>query len=920
MTNDSSGPSLQRTINRHSTKSSDALWHCRTVDAVIDSLNTDSKNGLSHTAAKERLAKFGENSLLTIGQQTWLRVFARQFVDVLVLILAVAAVISLIIGDIGDTLTILVIIVFNGTLGFVQEWQAERAIDALRQMLEPHCTVVRGGQQAIVDARTLVPGDIVILNTGDKVPADLRLINTVSLKTDESLLTGESGSTNKSPMATASEVEIASRSSIAHMGTSVTNGHGRGIVVETGMDSEFGEIAQLTQTVEREHTPLQKQLKRLGKQLGLISIGVSILVAVVGTVMGQPAMLMFMTAVSLAVAIVPEGLPAVVTITLALGVRAMIRKRALLRRLQAAETLGSATVICTDKTGTLTQNKMLLTKIWMPDASVHLTGTGYQPTGTFVIDDVEVEPARYATLMELLQVGLNCSHARVQEDDSAWTAIGEPTEAAVVTAALKAGLSTELDTDHCTEFSFDSDRKRMTIVEQRGADAIAYSKGAPEVILERCTQIRDATGSHALTDAERSEIQAAYKTMASDGLRTLAISVRKTKAEHPLLAENVETDMVFLGVVGIIDPPHAEVPLAIQMAHSAGIRTIMITGDSPETAQAIAERVGMQVDTVTSGIEVRSLSDVELDAQLRRNILFARTAPADKMRIVQRLQDMGHVVAMTGDGINDAPALKKADVGIAMGLHGTDVARSASDLVLTDDNFASIVAAVKQGRRQYDNIKKFVHYLLSSNTGEIVAIFLNIAVGGPLLFVPVQILWMNLVTDGMTAIALGVEPAEANLMQRRPRDRDEAILDRRGLIQITLIGAYIGLVTLVLFQYYLADKDPQRVLQAQTIAFTAIVVLEKINVFNFRARYSTLAEIGFFSNPWVIVAWSATMLLQVLAVYSPLLQEALHTVPLGLADWALIFVVAMPVLLIPELVKRFTAKHYDSETISTSAS
>jgi Ca2+-transporting ATPase len=891
-------------------------WHSLDADDVIESLHGDKNCGLTETKVAERLHRFGPNTLVTVDRQAWYRVLARQFTDALVTILLVAALISLLIGDLGDALTILAIVLFNGSLGFVQEWQAERAIDALKKMLQPQCTVVREGQRQFIDAMQLVPGDIVVLRIGDRVPADLRLCEATSLKTDESLLTGESGSCNKATETVSNDAPIADRTCMAYMGTIVTNGHGRGIVTGSGMDTEFGRIARLTQTVDREATPLQQQLARLGKQLGMLAIGISALVVTTGWMQGRPLLEMFMTGVSLAVAIVPEGLPAVVTITLALGVRAMIRRRALLRRLQAAETLGGATVICTDKTGTLTENKMMVQHVWLPSGAFEVSGTGYAPQGDFRESGKIVDVQQRQDLLSLLATGLQCSHAHLKDSAAGWQAIGEPTEAALVAAAGKAGLARPPNSRPGAEFSFNSERKRMTIVEKQPHGAIAHVKGAPEIILQRCTHLLDSTGRREMTAADLRATTAAHEDLARQGLRTLALAKRDLAVGVELTEDAVERDLTLLGIVGIIDPPHEEVPAAIRLARSAGIRCIMITGDSAETGSAIARLIGMPVGHVVAGHVLQDMDDSELCDVLTQDVLFARTAPADKLRIVKSLQDSGHVVAMTGDGVNDAPALKQANVGIAMGLHGTDVARGAADMVLTDDNFASIVNAVEEGRRQFDNIQKFVQYLLSSNTGEVVAIFLNILLGGPLIFLPVQILWMNLITDGMTAVALGVEPAEKNIMHRRPRSARQPILDRTGLYRIVMLGSYIGLITLFLFHYYLDSTDPGRVAVAQTVAFTGIIVFEKINVFNFRARYAPLSKIGLFSNPWVLIAWTGTILLQLCALYVPFLQKALHTSPIGWADWALIFGLAIPILAVSELHKHWHSRGDSRDAVS----
>ncbi len=878
-------------------------WHSLEVAEVLKWLEANQKTGLSEKEAARRLSRHGFNVLQETGKVAWYVIFARQFVDILIIILLIATIIAASLGEWIDALVILVIVIVNGILGFIQEWKAETAIQALKRMLEPKCNVVRDGMKQNIEAKTLVPGDIVVLKIGDHVPADLRLLETFNLKTDESSLTGESESVSKDVEPTVLETELAERTSIAWMGTAVTNGRGFGAVVATGMETEFGRIARLTQTVDREITPLQRQLAVLGKQLGIISVSLSILVAVCGWLLGKPLFDMFLTGVALAVAVVPEGLPAVVTITLALGVRAMVQRKALLRRLQASETLGKVTVICTDKTGTLTQNQMTVQNIWLPSGEIEVTGIGYDPAGHFRKDGEKIDPQRHEDLLALLQTGLNCNNASLIKSDRGWNEIGEPTEAALVVAAYKAWIEPVKELKGSIEFSFNSERKRMTVVETVDSAFIAHVKGAPEIILERCARVLENGGNRELTERDRKAATAAMHRFAENGLRTLALARRELPLGFPLDENKIECKLTLLGIVGIADPPHLEVPSAVQSAGKAGIRIIMITGDNPNTAMSIAHKIGMSSGRAVTGHELDEMKDDELRETLAKDVLFARTTPEHKMRIVKVLQQMDEVVGMTGDGVNDAPALKQAEIGIAMGVRGTDVAKGASDMILTDDNFASIINAVEEGRREYDNIQKFVRYLMSSNTGEVVAIFINILLGGPLILLPVQILWMNLITDGVTALALGMEPAEKGIMNQPPRQVKEPILNRRSIITILAIGGYIGLATLWLFQHYLDLGGDDAVQHAQTVAFTAIIMIQMITIFNFRSLHAPMAAIGFFTNPWVLLAWTGNFIMQLSAVYVPFMQQALRTVPLELKDWGMILLVATPVFLITEIYK-----------------
>jgi len=888
-------------------------FYSRSVDAAIADLGSDLSSGLSDTEAAARLQKLGPNELQKIGSRSWLRVLLSQFFDFLILILFLAALVSLAIGQTGDALTILAVVGLNGCLGFVQEWRAERSLEALQGLLAAKSRVIRDGCERIIDARQLVPGDLVRLEIGDCIPADIRLTETVNLRVDESALTGESSPVHKNTAIQPVDTLLASRACMAWMGASVANGYAEGLVVATGMSTEFGRIAELTQSVSHESTPLQKRLSDLGKTLGIISVGLSAAVAMLGWAMGRPPLDMFFSGVALAVAIVPEALPIVVTTTLALGIRSMVKRRALFRRLQAAETLGSTTVICSDKTGTITANEMTVTKIWLPSGVIDVTGNGYDPAGHFEIKGERFDYRDQEDLLSLLRTGLICNHATLNETGGQWKCSGEPTEAALVVAAYKAWLAPEVNQKRLSELSFNSERKRMTVVVNDGGACVSHTKGALEVTLPLCNRMRLGNRIVPLTTDVRQTIESAYVSLAGAGQRVLALAVGSLPDGSILNEDTVESDLIFLGLVGIMDPPRPEVANAMRLARQAGIRVMIITGDAAETAAVVAEQVGLQISSVVTGEQVSAMTDAELSRALDGDVLFARTSPKHKLRIVKLLQDQGEIVAMTGDGVNDAPALKKADIGVAMGIRGTDVARSAADLILLDDNFRTIVAAVEEGRRQFDNIRKFVRYILSAHLGEVVAIFLNIILGGPLILLPVQILWMNLVTDGMTAIALGLEPGEVNRMKRPPQDPAGRLPNRQGIWIIVGAGSYIALATAGLFYFYLGQATTAEILHAQTMAFTGIIVLEKVNVFNFRSLDHPITSIGWLSNKWLLLAVAITLGAQVCAVYLPVLQQALHTVPLSWRDWGVMIAVALPLFAIMEVGKWHRTRRLEAQ-------
>ncbi|WP_375551790.1 cation-translocating P-type ATPase [Rhodophyticola porphyridii] len=846
-----------------------------------------SRTGLTTEAVVEARQTHGWNELPEPPKTSPVLVLLRQFTGSLVLILIAAAGIALALGETVDAIAICLVVVLNGILGFVQEWRAETALEALRSMLTPSALVLRDGKETVIPARELVPGDLVIVASGDTVPADIRLVSATELRLDESVVTGESVPVEK----TAGDM---SEGGALLMGTGVTSGRGEGLVTAIGRATKFGNIAELTGLVDQKRTHLQLQLSRLARQLGIAALVIAAAIVGLGTAVGRPLFEMFMTGLSLAVAMVPEGLPAVVTITLALGASAMARKKALARRLQAVETLGSASVICTDKTGTLTENKMTATRIWTLGAEYDVTGTGYDPAGHIERAARNVRAAEDATLAALLETALTCTHARLRREGRDWVMIGTPTEGALVTLAYKGWAPPPAPDAVIAERPFSSERKRMSVVAPLADGHRLYMKGAPEAVLATASEILTPDGPVPLTDGLRETVLEAHRSMAAQGLRVIALAARAAGAD-----DLDERGLTYLGHVGLIDPPRPEVKHAIAEARRAGIRIIMITGDSPVTAAAIATRLGLGSPRCILGPEIDGMPDDGLRELLSEDVLFARTLPAHKMRIVAALQDLGLIVAMTGDGVNDAPALKRADIGVAMGIRGTDASKDAADLVLLDDNFATIVGAIAEGRRQFDNVRKFVRYLLSSNAGEVIAIAVNLVLGGPLIFLATQILWMNLVTDGVTAVALGLEKAEKEQMARPPRRRDEPILGRNGFLLILAFGTYTGAASLWIFYSLM----PLGVDLARTAAFTAMVVFEKMSVFAFRSLTRPCSRIGWLSNPFLLLALAATLSLQLLATEWAPLQTLLRTVSLGAGQWGLIALLAMPLIVVPEAVK-----------------
>ena len=877
------------------------MWHDRTVDDVLAELVT-AETGLTSEEARRRLATHGPNELQAIARSSPWHTLAAQFKNVLVVILLAATVLSGVLGHALEAVVIAVIVLFAVLLGFVQEFRAERALEALREMAAPVGHVLRDGVEVALPARELVPGDIVMLRAGDRVPADARVTLAVNLAIDEAALTGESGASAKvSTRLEAEDLPLGDRRNMAYAGTLVARGRGRAVVVATGMTTEFGRISGLVQSVESGRTPLQENMDRLGSLLGKAALVIVAVIVALGVWRGMPPLEMLIFGIALAVAVVPEALPAVVTISLAIGVRRMVKRQALVRRLPVVETLGSTSAICSDKTGTLTRNEMTVRRVVTADGSLDVGGVGYAPVGTFRRDGESSPPDGSA--LELLRAALLASDARVlREEHGRWHVEGDPTEGALVVAAAKAGLDqASLNEAHPRRFEipFTSERRRMTTLHDAGgARLVAYSKGSLDVLLADCDTRRRGEEDLALSVPDRRAIQALEHEMAAAGLRVLAIA---RKAVDTDAVEQAERGMTLLGLVGMMDPPRPEATAAVRTCWDAGITPVMITGDHPLTATAIANEIGLLAGRrVVSGQELARMSDDELARDVEHIGVYARVSPSDKLRVISAWQATGHVVAMTGDGVNDAPALKKADVGIAMGIQGTDVSKEAAAVTLLDDNFASIVAAVEEGRIVFSNIRKYLTFLLSSNVGEILLMAGAALAGLPLPLTAVQILYVNLATDGLPALALAVDPPEADLMRRKPRDPRAGVFTRPLLVLLLAGGFWSAFVNLGLFTWLLRSGRPLE--QAMAMTFLSLVLIQFFKAYNYRSdRFSVLRRP--FANRWLnlAVAWELGLL--ALIVYLPFLQRPFGTFDLASADWALVVGLAFTVVPVLEFVK-----------------
>ncbi len=873
-------------------------WHAYAVDDVFALLDS-TPDGLSSDEARRRLVQYGPNELQAVQRISPWAILLEQFKNVLIIILLVATVISFFLGHGVESIVIAIIVLFAVLLGFVQEYRAERAIEALREMTAPTATVLRDGQEIRIPARELVPGDVILLHTGDRVPADARLIEAINLQIEEAALTGESVPVEKHAHPLGRDnLPLGDRRNMVYAGTSATYGRGRALVVATGMNTEFGAIARMLQTVETVRTPLQQNLDRVGSVLARAAFVVVALIVALGLWRGQPIIDMLIFGIALAVAVVPEALPAVVTISLAIGVQKMAKRHALIRRLPAVETLGSTSVICTDKTGTLTKNEMTVRHIVTAGQRLTLSGSGYTPEGEFLLDARPVPVSE--PLLLTLKAAVLASDARlVQKEDGAWEIKGDPTEGALLVAAAKAGLwkeSLDAENPRIHEIPFSSETKRMTTIHQGPDGTTAYAKGAPEVILAGCDLMVSADGMCRLDDAEREQIMQQAQEMASQALRVLGIAFKPGATP-----EQAETGMIFLGLVGMIDPPRPEARDAIATCVAAGIRPVMITGDHPLTAQAIAKELGL-LDSrrVVTGDELEAISDDRLKRDVQDISVYARVSPSHKLRVVTAWQANGHVVAMTGDGVNDAPALKRADIGVAMGITGTDVTKEAAAMTLTDDNFASIVAAVEEGRGVFSNIKKYLMYLLSSNIGEIGLMAGASLMGLPLPLSAVQILYVNLATDGLPALALAVDPPEDDLMKRKPRNPRVGIFTRPVVTLMMLGGIWSALVNLGLFIWALSSGRGLE--QAMTMTFVSLVLIQFFKAYNFRSdRHSVLRRP--FANKWLNLAILWELALLSLIVYLPFLHDAFGTYALPLTDWLIVAGLAVTIVPVLEFAK-----------------
>ncbi|HHT9106561.1 MAG TPA: cation-translocating P-type ATPase [Candidatus Wujingus californicus] len=914
----------------------DTFWHTMPIDEVTRRLSTNTDTGLSRVEVENRLKKYGYNQLEEKEGISPLWVFLGQFNDFIVWILIAAVIVSGVLKEWVDALAIFAIVIINAVIGFIQEYRAEKSLVALQKMSAPFSRVLRNGEMYSMPSRDIVPGDIVLLEAGDYVPADGRLCSSFSLRTQEASLTGESTPVGKStePLLNPS-LPIGDRENMMFMGTAVTSGKGTCVIVATGMRTELGKIAGLIQEAGKEETPLQRKLEVFGKKLVYLCLGIVTIVFLLELWRKDPLLEAFLTSVSLAVAAIPEGLPAIVTIALALGVQRMVKRHVLIRKLPSVETLGCATVICSDKTGTLTQNEMTVRNIFANNKTFNVSGTGYSPEGKFSVNGMPFTETDQRILKFTLGIGTLCNNAYLKKDDNTWKIIGDPTEGAILSASAKADIWKELlekDFPLISEIPFDSNRKKMTTVRNTPhSTSLVCEKGAPDVILKDCTKIFINGTIKNITESDVELILNKNYKMTGNAMRVLGIAF-KTHEQEKIghASEVVEKDMIFAGLLAMIDPPRPEAKRAVATCHNAGITTIMITGDHKNTAMAIGEELGFLRNNLKAidGIELDKLSDDALKKEVSKIAVYARVSAEHKIRIVKAWKKLGAVVAMTGDGVNDAPAVKEASIGVSMGITGTDVTKEASDMVITDDNFASIVAAVEEGRGIYDNIKKSIHYLLSCNAGEILTMLFASIFNLPLPLFPIQILWINIATDGLPALALGVDRVDPDIMKRTARRSTEQIIDKKLGSLIIFQGFLIAVSTLLAYLfvlYYTSTSIPcslynwfsKEVIpcclsgdieRSRTVAFCVMVISQLFHSFNCRNTRRSLFAIGVFTNKKLLAATGLSLAMQTAIVYTPYLENVFKVTPLDLKDWITVFGFASIIFVIMEIIKLLKIK------------
>lgn len=882
------------------------------VDEVISALGTHLSDGLSTAEAEKRYQEYGPNRLKEKKGRAPVALFFDQFRDFIIWVLIGAALVSGLLKEWVDTLVILGIVLLNAVLGFIQEFKAEKSLTALKKLFSPTTRVIRNKQHLLISSVEVVPGDVVELESGDYVPADSRVVwHTSNFSVQEASLTGESHPVMKTKVALKEkDIPLADRANMVYMGTSVVAGKAKVVVIDTGMQTELGKIADMLQDIRHETTPLQKKLEEFSRLIVRCCFLLVGMVFLLEYLRGGRMIDVFLTAVSLAVAAIPEGLPAVVTIVLALSVQRMIKRNVLIRKLPSVETLGCATVICSDKTGTLTKNEMTVQKIFTANRVFTVTGVGYEPKGEFLLDGKQVEVDRYPQLQKLLRVAVLCNGAQLIRDGQGYRIVGDPTEAGLLTAGAKAGIWKEEEENRFAfvdEIPFDSERKKMTIIRNNREHLIAFVKGAPEGLLEDCRFIENNGTVDIMTQEDRQKILRVNSEFANQAMRVLAVAYHDMgPSSTSYKAEAAEDDLVFLGLVAMIDPPRPEAKESVAKCKQAGIKTIMITGDHKNTAVSIGRELGIyhEDSLALTGEELDALSEETLLNKVKQISVYARVSSEHKLRVVRAWRRNGEVVAMTGDGVNDAPAVKEADIGVAMGITGTDVTKEVSDMVITDDNFTSIVSAVEEGRGIYDNIKKFVHYLLSCNTGEILVMFVSALAGLPVPLLPIHILWVNLVTDGLPALALGVEPIESNVMSRPPRKPDEPVVSKKRFFIILFQGVFLSLCSLLVFILILF-VEKAGICRARTAVFLVLSCSQLFHSLNCRSMTRSVFELGIFSNIKLVFAIIGSFLLQVAVIYLPFGQKIFRTEVLGGFDWFMVVVLSSFPLWAMELCKIF---------------